>query len=249
MVFDYFNLEGVKFPNDDPLVITTIIGNSPVKRVLVDNGASVDIVLYDTFIRMGYNDSQLTPTDMSIYGFAGVECPVEGIIKLPLTMGSGAKTSHADVKLCGSKGWEKKGETRRWLEVVISLAKGRWSRGQVLPIEDLDIRENDKKLGKPAEDLILVSLAPKDPEKVSFIGASSEEPLKGKLVSFLQGNNDVFAWSAADMPDIDPKLITHKLNVDPNRKTVKKKKRRFSPERKEAIKQEMEKLLEAGFIE
>ncbi|XP_074378594.1 uncharacterized protein LOC141720140 [Apium graveolens] len=86
MVFDNFDLEGVNFPHN-PLDITPIMGNSPVKRVLVDNGASVDILLYDTFKRMGYNDSQLTPTDILIYGFTGVECPVEGIIKLPLTMG------------------------------------------------------------------------------------------------------------------------------------------------------------------
>ncbi|XP_074374545.1 uncharacterized protein LOC141714952 [Apium graveolens] len=87
MAFDDSDLEGVKFPHDDPMVITPIIGNSPVKRVIVDNGALMDILHYDTFIRMEYNDSQLTPADMPIYGFAGVECPVEGIIKLPLTMG------------------------------------------------------------------------------------------------------------------------------------------------------------------
>ena len=51
------------------------------------------------------------------------------------------------------------------------------------------------------------------------------------------------------MPGVDPELITHKLNVDPNRKTIKQKKRSFAPERQEAIKQEVEKLLEAGFIE
>ncbi|XP_074377310.1 uncharacterized protein LOC141718831 [Apium graveolens] len=85
-VIDDFDSEGVKFPHDDPLVITPV-ENSPVKRVIVDNGASIDILLYDTFIMMGYNDSQLNPTDTPIYGFAGVECPVEGIIKLPLTMG------------------------------------------------------------------------------------------------------------------------------------------------------------------
>ncbi|XP_074346588.1 uncharacterized protein LOC141685382 [Apium graveolens] len=87
ITFDHFELEGVKFPYDDPLVITPIRGNSPVKRVLVDNGASVDILLYNTFIRMGYNDSQLTPTDMPIYGFPGVKSPIKGIIKLYLTMG------------------------------------------------------------------------------------------------------------------------------------------------------------------
>ncbi|KAL8092507.1 hypothetical protein AgCh_034686 [Apium graveolens] len=203
MTFNDSDLEGVKFPHDDPLVITPIIGNNPVKRVLVDNGASMDILLHDTFIRMGYNDSQLTPTDMAIYGFVGVECPVKGIIKLSMT--------------------------------IVQEPRN----GKVLPIEDLDIRENDEKRGKPAEDLILIPLALEDPEKVIFIGASLEEPLRGKLVKFLHENSDIFAWSAADMSGIDPELITQKLNVYPNRKTLKQKKRSFAPERQEAIKQEV----------
>ena len=96
--------------------------------------------------------------------------------------------------------------------------------------------------------MVSIPLAPEDPEKVTFVGATLEEPLRGKLVKFLQENSDVFAWSAADMLGIEPKLITHKLNVDPNRKTVKQKKRSFALERQEAIKQEVEKLLEDGFI-
>ncbi|KAK1403967.1 hypothetical protein POM88_003572 [Heracleum sosnowskyi] len=42
--FDDSDLEGVKFPHDDPLVIVHVIGNSETKRVLVDNGASVNIL-------------------------------------------------------------------------------------------------------------------------------------------------------------------------------------------------------------
>ncbi|XP_074336294.1 uncharacterized protein LOC141673442 [Apium graveolens] len=81
------DLEGLKFPQDDHLVITPIIGNFPVMRVLVDNGAFVDILFHNTFIRMGYNDSQLTPSDAPIYGFNHVECKVEGAIQLPVTIG------------------------------------------------------------------------------------------------------------------------------------------------------------------
>ncbi|KAK1361041.1 hypothetical protein POM88_045515 [Heracleum sosnowskyi] len=62
--FDDSNLEGVKFPHDDPLGIIPVIGNSETKRVLVDNGASVDILFHDAFIKMGYIDSQLTPSNM-----------------------------------------------------------------------------------------------------------------------------------------------------------------------------------------
>ncbi|XP_074360738.1 uncharacterized protein LOC141700982 [Apium graveolens] len=81
------DLEGLKFPQDDPLVITPIIGNCPVMRVLVDNGASVDILFHDKFIKMSYNDSQLTSSNAPIYGFIYVECKVEGAIQLPVTIG------------------------------------------------------------------------------------------------------------------------------------------------------------------
>ncbi|XP_074352915.1 uncharacterized protein LOC141692073 [Apium graveolens] len=81
------DLEGLKFPQDDPLVITLIIGNCHVIGVLMDNGASMDILFHDTFIRMGYKDSQLTPSDAPIYGFNYVECKVEGAIQLPVTIG------------------------------------------------------------------------------------------------------------------------------------------------------------------
>ncbi|XP_074348961.1 uncharacterized protein LOC141687804 [Apium graveolens] len=63
------------------------------------------------------------------------------------------------------------------------------------------------------------------------------------------GVSDVFAWIIANIPGIDPNLITHRLNVDPTRKVVKQKKRTYAPDRLEAIKHEVKKLLEAGFIE
>ncbi|XP_074327796.1 uncharacterized protein LOC141665711 [Apium graveolens] len=75
------------------------------------------------------------------------------------------------------------------------------------------------------------------------------QPLKGQMTTFLHENSDVFAWTAADMPGIDPNLITHRLNIDPTRKVVKQKKRTYAPDRLEAMKQEVKKLLEAGFIE
>ena len=47
----------------------------------------MDILSYDAFIKMGYNDTQLTPYDMPIYGFNGVESKIEGTIRLPVTIG------------------------------------------------------------------------------------------------------------------------------------------------------------------
>ena len=87
--FDDSDLEGIKFSYDDSLVIIPVIDKSSVKRVMVDGGASVDLLFHEAFIRMGYNDSQLTLSDMTVYGFSGVETEVEGIIQLRMTMGQG----------------------------------------------------------------------------------------------------------------------------------------------------------------
>ena len=50
------------------------------------------------------------------------------------------------------------------------------------------------------------------------------------------------------MGGIDPAIITHRLNVSPSFKPVKKKRRSFALERKKAINEEVGKLLQAGVI-
>jgi hypothetical protein len=50
------------------------------------------------------------------------------------------------------------------------------------------------------------------------------------------------------MSDIPREVIEHKLGIDPSYKPVKQKERRYTPERCETIRQEVNKLLEAGFI-
>ena len=50
------------------------------------------------------------------------------------------------------------------------------------------------------------------------------------------------------MPGIDPCVITHRLNVSPSCKPFCQKKRVFAPERDNAIKEEVHKLITVEFI-
>jgi hypothetical protein len=50
------------------------------------------------------------------------------------------------------------------------------------------------------------------------------------------------------MPGIPREVIEYKLGVDPTFKLIKQKERRYTPERRETIRLEVNKLLEAGFI-
>jgi hypothetical protein len=50
------------------------------------------------------------------------------------------------------------------------------------------------------------------------------------------------------MSEILREVIEHKLDIDPLYKSVKQKERKYTPERRETIWQEVNKLLKAGFI-
>jgi hypothetical protein len=59
---------------------------------------------------------------------------------------------------------------------------------------------------------------------------------------------NVFTWQISDMPGIPKEVIEHKLSIDPAFKTIKQKERRYTPERRDTIRVEVHKLLEAWFI-
>lgn len=52
----------------------------------------------------------------------------------------------------------------------------------------------------------------------------------------------------SDMPGIDTSIAEHKLNIDPTFTPVRQKAREFKNPKKEAMKQEVQKILDVGFI-
>ena len=109
----------------------------------------------------------------------------------------------------------------------------------------MDVREREEQRGKPAEGLISIPLSSDDPNKVTNIGALLPEPLKAEITKFLQENSDIFAWTAANMPGISPDLITHKLNIDSNRKTVQTEKKKFCPRKARSYKRRSGEIIES----
>ncbi|XP_039128919.1 uncharacterized protein LOC120265065 [Dioscorea cayenensis subsp. rotundata] len=75
------------------------------------------------------------------------------------------------------------------------------------------------------------------------------EEIKREVVSCLKKNVDIFAWTPADIPGISLKVISHHLNVDPSIKPIKQKRRNMPPEKKHALEEEIDKLIQADFIE
>jgi hypothetical protein len=75
------------------------------------------------------------------------------------------------------------------------------------------------------------------------------EAKEERLLSCLNHNKDVFAWSALDLVDVIHTIIKHSLGTDPTVCPKKHKLRKMSDEKTEAAKAEVHRLLEAKFIE
>ncbi|XP_074336640.1 uncharacterized protein LOC141673803 [Apium graveolens] len=74
--------------HQDALVITTRVGNNTVKKMLVDNGSSVDVLYHHAFSRMDIRDRRLENSRTPLYGFTGNEVHVVGTIDMPGLFGS-----------------------------------------------------------------------------------------------------------------------------------------------------------------
>nr|ABG66296.1 retrotransposon protein, putative, Ty3-gypsy subclass [Oryza sativa Japonica Group] len=76
----------------------------------------------------------------------------------------------------------------------------------------------------------------------------SEIAIKFDLSDHVEDNKDIFVWKPSDMPGIPREVIEHSLHVKEDAKPIKQRLRRFAQDRKDAIKEELTKLLAAGFI-
>ena len=100
--------------------------------------------------------------------------------------------------------------------------------------------EEKRIVAKPTEALENIPLDESNPERCTRVGVDLEEKNKKDLIHFLKKNTDVYAGYRSS-------VITHRLNVCPSFKPVRKKKRVFAPERDNAIKDEVQKLMAAKF--
>ena len=79
----------------------------------------------------------------------------------------------------------------------------------------IEEKEEDK-----VEALETVELVEGEVTKMTRIGTTLSSKMKTRLVQFLKENLDVFTWSHKDMPGISPRVIEHKLKVNPEKKLV-----------------------------
>jgi len=80
------------------------------------------------------------------------------------------------------------------------------------------------------------------------IGTSHPEGEERHIEQVLKQNADLFAWLAADLHGVHPKVAAHRLLVFPNAEPVSQKKRKLGESRRQAAIAEANKLKQARFV-
>jgi hypothetical protein len=221
VTFSEDNARGIHQPHDDPLIVTMTIAGFITRRVLIDNGSSVDIIYLPTYQQMKIDKVRLRPIDISLVGFIGDKVNPSGVVSLMIEASTYPKQVTTSVKFlvvdCPSAYNVIIGRlTLNKLRVVTSTyhllihfptehgigeLKGDQaatrecyfaSLGPEMKHQTMAIGEGQK-LVEPTEELEVIMLDDERPDKTTNIGTKIDGRIKTALVKFLRGNMDIFA--------------------------------------------------------
>ncbi|KAL5564790.1 hypothetical protein UlMin_027954 [Ulmus minor] len=232
IIFTESEARGLWHPHTDAIVVTLRIAGRKVFRILVDNGSSADILFKSTFNIMNLVGVKIESTASSLSGFTGDSISSEGILNLPVELGS-SPCQHiqaVDFVLVDCPSPYNAIIGRPTLNKIRAVTSTYHLLVKFPTVGGIGILRGDQTESRE-------------------IYEAANRSVQEDLIIFLREHRDVFAWSHEDMPGIDPNVIVHRLNIDPNFKPIKQKRRTFNAERYMAINTEVEKLLKAGFIE
>ena len=69
IIFSDKDLARLQNPHNDALVVTLRVKNFDIKRILIDQGSSCEIMYYETFKQLKLEDRDLSPATSPLVGF------------------------------------------------------------------------------------------------------------------------------------------------------------------------------------
>ncbi|GJY53036.1 reverse transcriptase domain-containing protein [Tanacetum coccineum] len=206
--------------SEEALVMEAEIEGYLVRRIHIDEGASVEIMYEHCFNMLHLKiKARLEETQTTVSGFLGERVKPLGKIELDVCFEGAGRCRRAMMREEKKQAREKKKD----------------------PVEEME------PMGYPSPTkLVLVN--PVYPEQLVKIGKNLSPEGSTHLKNLLKKSKDVFAWEPADTTRVPKRIIKHSLNVNQADKPVDQKRRVFSAEKRQVITREVSEWLKAGIV-
>jgi hypothetical protein len=119
-----------------------------------------------------------------------------------------------------------------------------------LSIYSVDLT-HDGKLGygfTSADELEQVDIGPGDKPRPMFVSKKLHPCLREPMIALLKEYADCFAWDYTEMPGLDKRIVEHRLPLKSGFQLFQQRARQMKVEVLVEVKNEVEKMLEVGFI-
>ncbi|XP_030933865.1 uncharacterized protein LOC115959561 [Quercus lobata] len=218
LILDFLDEDkvGTIQPHDDVLVVTLRIGGYDVKRVMIDQGSTVNIMYPDLYKGLGLKPEDLSAYSSPLVSFEGRMVISKGQIRLPVQTGMDVVEVDFIIVDVFSPYMAIMG--RSWLHTLREV-----------------LSTLHQKVKYPSEGQVLEIVGSQVAARQCLVGAKLPLQEKERLLEFLRENVDVFAWSPYETPGVDPNFICHRLNVNPSVIPKRQPPRRLSKEHAKTV--------------
>nr|GEU29099.1 reverse transcriptase domain-containing protein [Tanacetum cinerariifolium] len=237
--------------SDEPLIIESVMEGYLVRRVYVDEGASLEVMFKHCFKNLSpAMRSRLMSTQMDLVGFAVRVVKLLGKIELEVVFSGGlfrtlminfivirasspynvifgrtcSSTIHSMIKFPTLRGI-----ANLATRTMVIAGCQRLKKKQMIEKETgqntLWEEEGPKRVGLTEQALV----NPAYLDQLVTIEGNLSEGCKDQLKALLKKSMDVFAWEPSDITGIPRRIIKHPLNVNPSIEPVAQKKELWHP--------------------
>ncbi|GJX82136.1 reverse transcriptase domain-containing protein [Tanacetum coccineum] len=219
---------GEEDETEGPMIIEAEMGGHFVHHMYVDGGSSSEILYEHCFNRYRPEvRNQMVPAVTPLVGFSGEIIWPLGQISLLVKIG------------------DEEHSTSAWMNFMVVRSPSPYN-GIIGRPGVRNIRAIPSTAHRMLKFLVVGRIVTLWSSKIVSLECSTlTEEGRKELCGLLRRHLDVFAWKPADMTGVLRHVAEHRLNIREGCLPVRQKKRRQAPERNKAIREEVEKLVDA----
>nr|XP_009601036.1 uncharacterized protein LOC104096379 [Nicotiana tomentosiformis] len=226
ITFTEEDANGLLLPHNDALVIYLNVLDFKIKCILVDPGILANIIQWRVLEQFNIIGS-IIPATKLLVGFNLASVTSREEILLPTNAKGVMKMTLFEV-VDGDMGY--------------NIIPGRpW-------LNEMQVPEETDATKSTSEELEQVALFEKFLERKFHLRTGLHPKLRYGFIEFLKCIVDCFAWPHTDMTGTPPKVVIHKLSLDPSFPPVRQKKGPIAEVRNKFVKEEVTRLLDISSV-